>query len=50
LRAYSLILAKAGKYKEAVDTAKQSLEKATTAKNNDYIKMNNESIAEWSKK
>lgn len=50
LRQYSLILAKAGKYKEAVDVAKQSLVKATEAKNNDYIKMNNDSIAEWSKK
>lgn len=50
LRAYSLILAKAGKYKEAVEVAKQSLEKATSAKNNDYIKMNTASIAEWSKK
>ncbi|MFN3851826.1 MAG: DUF2911 domain-containing protein [Spirosomataceae bacterium] len=50
LRQYSLILAKAGKYKEAVDVAKQSLAKATEAKNNDYIKMNNDSIAEWSKK
>ncbi|MFN4146915.1 MAG: DUF2911 domain-containing protein [Runella sp.] len=50
LRQYSLILAKAGKYADAVKVAKESLEKATAAKNNDYIKMNNESIAEWSKK
>jgi len=50
LRGYSLILAKAGKYTEAIAVAKESLAKATEAKNNDYIKMNNESIAMWSKK
>lgn len=50
LRGYSLILAKAGKYAEAIAAAKESLAKATEAKNNDYIKMNNESIAMWSKK
>ena len=50
LRGYSLILAKAGKYTEAIAVAKESLTKATEAKNNDYIKMNNESIAMWSKK
>lgn len=50
LRQYSLILAKAGMYKEAVEVAKQSLEKSKEAKNNDYIKMNTDSIAEWSKK
>ncbi|MCU0326159.1 MAG: DUF2911 domain-containing protein [Spirosomaceae bacterium] len=50
LRQYSLILAKAGKYADAIATAKESLKKATEAKNNDYIKMNNDSIAEWSKK
>jgi hypothetical protein len=50
LRQYSLILAKAGKYKEAIEVANQSLTKSTEAKNNDYIKMNKDSIAEWSKK
>ena len=50
LRGYSLILAKAGKYTEAISVAKESLAKATEGKNNDYIKMNNESIAMWSKK
>lgn len=49
LRAYSLILAKAGKYNDAIAAAKESLTKATEAKNNDYIKMNETSIAEWSK-
>ncbi len=49
LRQYSLILAKAGKYSEAISAAKESLMKSQEAKNNDYIKMNTESIAEWSK-
>ena len=38
------------KYKDAIATAEISLAKATEAKNDDYIKMNKESIAEWSKK
>jgi hypothetical protein len=50
LRAYSLILAKAGKTKEAIAAAKESLVKSQEAKNSDYIKMNEASIAEWSKK
>lgn len=49
LRAYSLILAKAGKYNDAIAAAKESLTKATAEKNNDYIKMNETSIAEWGK-
>lgn len=49
LRAYSLILAKAGKYSDAIAAAKESLTKSQEAKNNDYIKMNETSIAEWSK-
>ncbi len=47
LRAYSLILAKAGKYPEAIAAAKESLTKSQEAKNNDYIKMNETSIKEW---
>ncbi len=48
LRAYSLILAKAGKHTEAIAAAKESLAKAQEAKNPDYIKMNEASIKEWS--
>lgn len=50
LRQESLIQAKLGDKKGAIETAKQSLAAATDAKNADYIKMNNDSIAEWSKK
>ncbi len=49
-RLKSLIQAKSGDKKGAIESAKASLESATAAKNNDYIKMNNDSIAEWSKK
>jgi hypothetical protein len=50
LRQKSLIQAKLGDKKGAIETAKLSLAAATDAKNADYIKMNNDSIAEWSKK
>jgi tetratricopeptide (TPR) repeat protein len=50
LRMKSLIEADLGNYKAAVATAKESLRLATEAGNNDYVKMNNDSIAEWSKK
>jgi hypothetical protein len=49
-RQKSLIQAKLGDKKGAIESAKLSLAAATAAKNNDYVKMNNESIAEWSKK
>ena len=49
-RLKSLIQAKLGDKKGAIETAKLSLAAATAAKNNDYVKMNNDSIAEWSKK
>lgn len=49
-RLKSLIQAKLGDKKGAIETAKLSLSAAETAKNNDYIKMNKDSIAEWSKK
>jgi len=49
-RQKSLLQADMEKYKDAIETAKVSLEKATQAKNDDYIKMNQESIAMWSKK
>jgi hypothetical protein len=49
-RQKSLIQAKLGDKKGAIETAKISLASAQEAKNNDYVKMNQESIAEWSKK
>jgi len=45
-----LILAKLGQYKEAIAVAEKSLADAEKSENADYIKMNNDSIAEWSKK
>jgi tetratricopeptide (TPR) repeat protein len=50
LRQKSLIQAKLGDKKGAIETAKLSLGAAEAAKNNDYVKMNKDSIAEWSKK
>jgi hypothetical protein len=50
LRLKSLIQFKTGDKKGAIETAKQSLSGAEIAKNQDYIKMNQESIAQWSKK
>ena len=50
LRQKSLIQAKLNDNKGAIESAKLSLAGATKAKNNDYIKMNNDSILEWSKK
>ena len=49
-RQKSLIQAKLGDKKGAIETAKLSLAAATAGKNNDYVKMNSDSIAEWSKK
>ena len=49
LRQQSLILAANGKYREAVKVAKKSLDLSVKANNQDYIKMNNDSIEEWSK-
>jgi len=46
----SLIQAKLGDKKGAIETAKLSLDAAKLAKNNDYIKMNEDNILEWSKK
>ncbi|CAM4255996.1 DUF2911 domain-containing protein [Zobellia nedashkovskayae] len=50
LRQQSLIQAKSGDKKAAIKSAKKSLEKAKEAGNDDYIKMNSESIKEWSAK
>jgi hypothetical protein len=50
LRQKSLIQAKLGDKTGAIATAKLSLAGAEKAKNADYVKMNNDSIKEWSKK
>ncbi len=50
LRQKSLIQANAGDYKGAIETANASLKAAEAANNGDYVKMNKDSIAEWSKK
>lgn len=50
LRQKSLIEGDLGNYKAAVASAQESLKLATEAGNNDYIKMNNDSIMEWTKK
>lgn len=47
LRQQSLIHAKAGNKKQAIAAAKASLEGAKKAGNDDYIKMNTESLKEW---
>lgn len=47
VRRKALILADLGMKKEAIQAAKQSLELAKTAGNNDYVKMNEKSIKEW---
>jgi Protein of unknown function (DUF2911) len=49
LRHKSLVQAKIGDKKGAIDSATKSLEMAKEAKNNDYIRMNEASIKEWSK-
>ncbi|WP_333693835.1 DUF2911 domain-containing protein [Flavobacterium sp.] len=49
-RLKSLIQAKNGDKAGAIETAKISLEAAEKAGNADYVKMNKDSIAEWSKK
>ncbi len=48
-REKSLIQAKMGDKKGAIASAKQSLAGAEKSKNDDYIKMNKESIEKWSK-
>ncbi|WP_348822297.1 DUF2911 domain-containing protein [Flavobacterium aestuarii] len=49
-RLKSLIQARAGDKKGAIETATISLAAAEAAKNQDYVKMNRDSISEWSKK
>ncbi|WP_235296107.1 DUF2911 domain-containing protein [Portibacter marinus] len=50
LRQESLILAELGRYNEAIKVAEKSLALAKEAGNDDYVKMNNDSIAMWKKK
>lgn len=50
LRQKSLIQAKMGDKKGAIETARQSLAASEKANNSDYVKMNKDSINEWSKK
>ena len=50
LRQQSLILAKSGDKKGAIEAAKKSLAKATEAGNDDYVKMNQDSLKEWGAK
>lgn len=50
LRQKSLIQAKSGDKKGAIETAKLSLAASEKANNADYVKMNKDSIQEWSKK
>ncbi len=49
LRQQSLIYAKMGQKAEAVKIAKESMALAEKAGNGDYVKMNKDSIKEWSK-
>jgi len=49
LRQKSLVQAKLGDKKGAIETAKLSLKAAEQAKNDDYVKMNKDSILQWSK-
>lgn len=44
------VLAKMGMFKKAISAAEKSLELATAAGNNDYIKINKDNIAAWAKK
>lgn len=49
LRRESLILADLGKKKEAIAAAEKSLAKAKEAGNEDYVRLNENAIAEWKK-
>lgn len=48
-RQKALILAKLARYEEAVASAEKSKAMALEAKNNDYVRMNDKSIEEWTK-
>ncbi|MCK0159378.1 DUF2911 domain-containing protein [Allomuricauda sp. F6463D] len=47
MRTQSLIYAKLGNNKAAIETAKKSLAAAQAAGNQDYVKMNKDSLKEW---
>ena len=49
-RQQSLIMAANNKFSDAINAAKKSLDDAVASDNMSYVKMNKESIAEWSKK
>ena len=49
-RQQSLLMAANNKFSDAVDAANKSLDDAIKADNQSYVKMNRQSIAEWSKK
>jgi hypothetical protein len=49
-RQQSLLMAADNKFSEAIDAANKSLDDAIKSDNQGYVKMNRESIAEWSKK
>lgn len=46
----ALALGELGRYKEAMTTAKKSIELAKEANNNDYVKLNEKAIGSWKKK
>ena len=50
VRRKSMIQADLGDYKNAIETAKKSKELAKAAGNDNYVRMNDKAIAEWSKK
>lgn len=50
LRQQSLLYAKLGDKKKAIEVAKKSLEKSKEAGNDDYVKMNEDSLKEWGAK
>tara|TARA_Y100000991_G_scaffold139632_1_gene105164 strand:- start:1478 stop:2323 length:846 start_codon:yes stop_codon:yes gene_type:complete len=49
-RQQSLLMAANNKFSDAIDAANKSLDDAIRADNQSYVKMNRQSIAEWSKK
>ena len=49
-RQQSLLMAANNKFSEAIDAANKSLDDAIKADNQGYVKMNRQSITEWSKK
>lgn len=46
----ALALGELGRYKEAIDAAKKSIDLAKEAGNDDYVKLNEKAIAQWKKK